>query len=37
VAIAFHLRVLLHEEPWLTRRHGEAYVAYKAKVPRWLV
>lgn len=37
VAIAFHLRVVLQEEPWLTRRHGEAYVAYKATVPRWLV
>ncbi|HSQ30413.1 MAG TPA: isoprenylcysteine carboxylmethyltransferase family protein [Gemmatimonadaceae bacterium] len=37
VAIAVHVRVVLQEEPWLTRRHGEAYVAYKAKVPRWLV
>ena len=37
VAVFFHLRVVLMEEPWLTRRHGEAYVAYKAKVPRWLV
>ena len=37
VAVLFHLRVVLMEEPWLTRRHGEAYMAYKAKVPRWLV
>ncbi len=37
VAIVFHLRVVLQEEPWLTRRHGEAYAAYKARVPRWLV
>lgn len=37
VAVFFHLRVVLMEEPWLTRRHGETYVAYKAKVPRWLV
>jgi protein-S-isoprenylcysteine O-methyltransferase Ste14 len=37
VAVFFHLRVVLMEEPWLTRRHGEAYVAYKARVPRWLV
>lgn len=36
VAIAFELRVVGFEEPWLTGRYGDAYAAYKAKVPRWL-
>jgi len=35
VMLAFHLRVILGEEPWLARRHGEAWVRYKAQVPRW--
>ena len=37
VAIAFHLRVIYGEEPWLARTHGEAWIAYRAKVPRWLI
>ena len=36
VMLAFHLRVILGEEPWLARTHGEAWVRYKAQVPRWL-
>ncbi len=36
VALAFHFRVLLHEEPFLARTHGAAWDAYKAAVPRWL-
>lgn len=36
VAIAFHLRVVFYEEPWLMRRHGEQWMAYRAEVPRWL-
>jgi protein-S-isoprenylcysteine O-methyltransferase Ste14 len=36
VAIAVHLRVLLHEEPFLARTHGEAWIAYRARVGRWL-
>lgn len=36
VAVAFHLRVVLGEEPWLARRHGDAWVRYAARVPRWL-
>ena len=36
VMLAFHLRVVLGEEPWLARTHGEQWVKYKAKVPRWL-
>jgi protein-S-isoprenylcysteine O-methyltransferase Ste14 len=36
VMIGFHLRVVFGEEPWLARTHGEAWVAYKARVPRWI-
>lgn len=36
VAVAFHLRVVLGEEPWLARRHGAAWDEYRARVPRWL-
>lgn len=37
VAIGFHLRVVLGEEPWLARTHGEEWAAYRARVPRWLL
>ena len=36
MAIAFHLRVVLGEEPWLARTHGDAWDRYRAAVPRWL-
>ena len=36
LAIAFHLRVIVHEEPWLQRQFGAAWTAYAASVPRWL-
>ena len=36
VAIAFHLRVVLGEEPWLAQKHGSAWQAYARQVPRWL-
>ena len=36
VMIAFHLRVILGEEPWLARAHGAQWVRYKSQVPRWL-
>lgn len=36
VAVAVHLRVILHEEPFLARTHGEAWTAYRAHVCRWL-
>ena len=36
VILAFHVRVVLGEEPWLARTHGEKWVQYKARVPRWL-
>lgn len=36
VAVAFHLRVVFGEEPWLARTHGAAWTTYKAHVPRWI-
>ena len=35
VMLACHLRVILGEEPWLARTHGQEWVRYKARVPRW--
>jgi protein-S-isoprenylcysteine O-methyltransferase Ste14 len=35
VMLVFHLRVILGEEPWLARAHGEEWIRYKAQVPRW--
>ena len=36
VATAFHLRVVLGEEPWLAQKHGQAWQEYSGRVPRWL-
>jgi protein-S-isoprenylcysteine O-methyltransferase Ste14 len=36
VALAFHLRVVTHEEPWLARTFGADWLAYRAHVPRWI-
>jgi protein-S-isoprenylcysteine O-methyltransferase Ste14 len=36
VAIAFHLRVVFGEEPWLARRYGDQWMRYRARVRRWL-
>jgi len=36
VAIAFHLRVVLGEEPWLARTHGATWDDYTKRVRRWL-
>jgi protein-S-isoprenylcysteine O-methyltransferase Ste14 len=36
VAIAVHLRVLLHEEPFLARAHPDEWPAYRARVGRWV-
>lgn len=36
VAIAFHLRVVYGEEPWLARTYREAWSRYAARVPRWV-
>jgi protein-S-isoprenylcysteine O-methyltransferase Ste14 len=37
MAIAFHLRVVLHEEPWLSRTFPGEWPAYKSQVPRWVI
>ena len=36
MAVAFHLRVLLYEEPTLRRLFGSEFDAYCARVPRWV-
>ena len=36
VAAAFHLRVVLHEEPRLEATFGDAWMAYRARVSRWV-
>jgi protein-S-isoprenylcysteine O-methyltransferase Ste14 len=35
VAVAFHFRVVLVEEPWLARTFGEQWVQYRERVRRW--
>jgi protein-S-isoprenylcysteine O-methyltransferase Ste14 len=35
ITLAFHLRVVFAEEPWLARTHGDKWARYKARVPRW--
>ena len=37
VAVAFHLRVIVGEEPWLARTYGAVWAEYRARVPRWLI
>jgi protein-S-isoprenylcysteine O-methyltransferase Ste14 len=36
VICAFHLRIVLAEEPWLERTHADAWTRYRSRVPRWL-
>ena len=36
VATAFHLFIVLYEEPHLEREFGGEYVSYKSEVGRWL-
>jgi protein-S-isoprenylcysteine O-methyltransferase Ste14 len=36
LALAFHIRVVRYEEPWLESRFGTAWRAYCNQVPRWL-
>jgi len=36
VLILFHVRVLLHEEPYLARTHREEWKRYASRVPRWI-
>ena len=35
MALIFHLRVVLGEEPWLAKSFPEPWAAYTAKVKRW--
>lgn len=35
VLLAFHLRVVTYEEPWLARTFGADWLAYRGRVPRW--
>jgi protein-S-isoprenylcysteine O-methyltransferase Ste14 len=36
MALVFHVRIILFEEPRLTQLFGESFVQYRARVPRWL-
>lgn len=36
LAVAFHLRVVLGEEPWLARTYGATWDEYRARVRRWI-
>lgn len=36
VLLAFHLRVIIYEEPTLDRLFGSGWEDYRARVPRWL-
>lgn len=36
VAVAFHLFVILYQEPTLRARYGEGYEKYCRQVPRWI-
>jgi len=36
IAVAFQLRVVLGEEPWLARTHGEEWTRYSSAVRRWI-
>jgi protein-S-isoprenylcysteine O-methyltransferase Ste14 len=36
LAIAFHLRVVAYEEPWLARRFPSQWAAYASAVRRWV-
>jgi protein-S-isoprenylcysteine O-methyltransferase Ste14 len=35
LAVGFHLRVILHEEPWLRRNFGPEWECFSAAVRRW--
>jgi len=35
VALAFHLRVIMYEEPWLARMFGAEWLDYRHRVARW--
>jgi protein-S-isoprenylcysteine O-methyltransferase Ste14 len=33
----FHIVIVVYEEPSLERRFGDAWTAYRRRVPRWLI
>lgn len=35
LALAFHVRVIVNEEPWLSKQFPSEWVAYSSEVPRW--
>jgi protein-S-isoprenylcysteine O-methyltransferase Ste14 len=35
VMVAFHVRIIVNEEPFLARVHKDEWERYKARVPRW--
>jgi protein-S-isoprenylcysteine O-methyltransferase Ste14 len=37
IAVAFHLRIVMAEEPWLSRTFGEEWESYRHRVPRWVL
>jgi len=37
LAVVFHLRVVLFEEPWIARTFPQEWPTYRRQVPRWLV
>jgi len=36
MVVAFHIAILIYEEPRLTRVFGQQYLDYKRAVPRWI-
>jgi protein-S-isoprenylcysteine O-methyltransferase Ste14 len=36
MVLAFHIAILIYEEPRLTRVFGQQYLDYKRTVPRWI-
>jgi protein-S-isoprenylcysteine O-methyltransferase Ste14 len=36
LAVAFHLRVRFHEEPWLRRQFGSEWETYAGRTSRWI-
>ena len=37
MVVAFHLRVVLAEEPWAAETFGDAWNSYRRRTPRWLL
>lgn len=35
LAVAFHMRVVMYEEPWLAAQFGDEWHSYRARVRRW--